>query len=112
MQKTNDWMNTYVSAKDVKVEHFCLTSVGKPRLWFEYLTPIALDWNDLQAQFSQQYSCIGNTHKKLFHTQISFHFDENAEIIDSSNTCTRQVVALLSYGESQVLEVFKNTLPS
>ena len=27
-------------------------------------------------------------------------------------TCIRQVTALLSYGEPQILEVFKNTLPT
>ena len=36
----------------------------------------------------------------------------NTEIIDAYVTCIRQVVILLGYGEPQILEVFKNTLPS
>ena len=47
----------------------------------------------------------------LFHAWRSFHCDENTEILDSYITRRRQVVALLGYGEPQILEVFKNTLP-
>ena len=43
----------------------------------------------------------------LYVTQI-----KNTETIDSYVTQTRQVATLLGYGESQVLEVFKNTLPT
>ena len=39
-------------------------------------------------------------------------FNENAETIDSYVTQIRQVAALLGYGEPQILEVFKNTLPT
>ena len=39
-------------------------------------------------------------------------FDENTETIDSYVTRIRQVATLLGYGEPQVLEVFKNTLPT
>ena len=39
-------------------------------------------------------------------------FDENIENIDSYITQIRQGATLLGYGESQVLEVFKNTLPT
>ena len=42
----------------------------------------------------------------------SFHFDENTETLDSYVTGMRQVATLLGYGEPQVLEVFKNTLPT
>ena len=42
----------------------------------------------------------------------SFTFDENTETIDSYVIRIRQVATLLGYGESQILEVFKNTLPS
>ena len=41
-----------------------------------------------------------------------FHLDENTETLDSYVTCIRQVATLLSYGEPQILEVFKNTLPT
>ena len=42
----------------------------------------------------------------------SFHFNENTEILDAYVICIRQVEALLGYGEPQVLEVFKNILPT
>ena len=55
---------------------------------------------------------MGNTHKQLFHAWRSFTFDENTETIDSYVIRIRQVATLLGYGESQILEVFKNTLPT
>ena len=42
----------------------------------------------------------------------SFHYDENVETPDTSVTRVRQVARLLGYGEPQVLEVFKNTMPN
>ena len=42
----------------------------------------------------------------------SFTFDENTETIDSYVKQIRQVANLLNYGELQILEVFKNTLPT
>ena len=39
-------------------------------------------------------------------------FDENTETIDSYVIWIRQVANLLGYGEPQILEVFKNTLPT
>ena len=42
----------------------------------------------------------------------SFSFDENTETIHAYVTCIRQVAALLGYGELQISEVFKNTLPT
>ena len=50
---------------------------------------------------------MGNTREQLFHAWRSFHFDENAETLDSYVTCIRQVATLLGYGEPQILEVFK-----
>ena len=41
----------------------------------------------------------------------SFHYDENVEMPDAYVTTIRQVARLLGYGEPQVLEVFKNTVP-
>ena len=65
----------------------------------------------LQNLFRQQYSKIGNTREQLLHAWRSFSFDENTEVKDAYVTCIRQVAALLGYGEPQILEVFKNTLP-
>ena len=41
-----------------------------------------------------------------------FTFDKNIKTIDSYMTRIRQVANLLGYGEPQILEVFKNTLPT
>ena len=42
----------------------------------------------------------------------SFHFDESTETLDSYVTHIRQLATPLGYGEPQILEVFKNTLPT
>ena len=42
----------------------------------------------------------------------SFHYDANAEMPGAYVTRIRQVARLLGYGELQVLEVFKNTVPN
>ena len=97
---------------NVKVQRFCLTLVGEARLWYELLRLINADWEELQHMFRQQYSKIGNTREQLFHAWRSFHFDENTETIDTYIHCIRQVANLLGYQDPQVLEVFKNTLPS
>ena len=39
-------------------------------------------------------------------------FDENVEMIDAYVNHIRQVATLLGYQEPQILEVFKNTLPT
>ena len=108
---TNDWMNAHHFIESVKVQRFCLTLLGEARLWYHLLEPINVDWQVLQNLFRQQYSKIGNTREQLFHTWRSFSFDENMETIDAYITCIRQVAALLGYGEPQILEVFKSTLP-
>ena len=48
----------------------------------------------------------------MFHPWRSFSFDENTETIDSYVTQIRQVATLIGYEEPQILEVFKNTLPT
>ena len=110
--RTNDWMDTHNFQNQVKVQRFCLTLVGEARLWYESLRPINTDRVGLQNIFRQQYSKIGNTREQLFHTWRSFHFDQNTETIDTYINCIRQVAALLGYQEPQMLEVFKNTLPT
>ena len=69
-------------------------------------------WAQLQNLFRQRYSKLGNTCEQLFHAWRSFTFDENMETIDSYVIRIRQVATLLEYGEPQILEVFKNTLPT
>ena len=66
----------------------------------------------LQNLFRQRYSKLGNTREQLFHAWRSFTFDENTETIDSYVIQIRQVATLLGYGEPQILEIFKNTLPT
>ena len=50
--------------------------------------------------------------EQLFHVWRSFHYDENVQTVDAYVTHVRQVAMLLGYGELQILEVFKNTLPN
>ena len=82
------------------------------RVWYESLRPVVVDWQGLQDQFRQQYSKINNTKKQLFHAWRAFHYDKNMEILDTYETRIRQVAVLLGYGEPQISEVFKNTLPN
>ena len=82
-------------------------------MWFHSLEPLGnTTWPQLQNSFRQSYSKLGNTCEQLFHAWRSFTFDKNAETIDSYVTQIRQVAALLGYGEPQILDVFKNTLPT
>ena len=43
---------------------------------------------------------------------VTQHFDENVELIETYVNHIRQVTTLLGYQEPQILEVFKNTLPT
>ena len=49
---------------------------------------------------------------QYFYIWRSFHLDENVDTIDTSINRVKQVTGLLNYGEPQILELFKNTLPS
>ena len=109
---SNDWMNAHHFVDGVKVQRFCVTLLGEARLCYQSLEPINIDWQGLQNLFRQQYSKIGNPREQLFHAWRSFNFDENTETIDAYVTCIRQVTALLGYREPQILEVFKNALPT
>ena len=48
----------------------------------------------------------------MFHAWRSFHYDVNVEMSDTYVARIRQVARLLGYGQLQVLEVFKNTVPN
>ena len=110
---SNDWMNAHHFNDDVKVQRFCLTLFGEARLWFHSLESLEdTTWPQSQNLFRQRYSKLGNTHEQLFHAWRSFTFNENTETIDSYVIWIRQVATLLGYGEPQILEVFKNTLPT
>ena len=89
-----------------------MTLTGEARLWYASLEPIMMTWLELQNQFRRWYSKLGNNRKQLFYAWRSFHYDENVETPDAYVTRIRQVARLLGYGEPQVLEVFKNTVPN
>ena len=108
----NNLMDTHEFPEHVKVQRFCLTLVGEANLWYESLRLINVDWVGLQNIFRQQSSKLGNTREHLFHAWRSFHFDKNVETIDAYVNHIRQVTTLLGYQEPQILEVFKNTLPT
>ena len=110
--RTNKWMETHNFPEVTKVKRFCLTLTGEARLWYETLRPKEVDWTGLQECFRQQYSKFGNTRKQLFHVWRLFHYDEKAETIDSYVNRIKEVAVLLNHGEPQILELFKNTLPS
>ena len=50
--------------------------------------------------------------EQYFHIWRSFHYDENTDNIDLYVLKIKQVASLLNYGEPEILELFKNTLPS
>ena len=108
---TRDWMEVHNFPEGEKVRHFRVTLTGEARLWYESLTPIDNDWTALQNKFRWQYSKIGNTPEQLFHAWRTFKFDENTDSVDSYVLRMSQVAAMLNYGEMQILENFKNTLP-
>ena len=108
---TRDWMEARNFPNEVKVRQFCLTLTGEARLWYESLVPLDNDWPALQNKFRWKYSKIGNTPEQLFHAWRTFKFDKNTDTIDSYILRMSQVAAMLNYGEMQILENFKNTLP-
>ena len=108
---TRDWMEVHNFPEGEKVRHFRVTLIGEARLWYESLASLDNDWPALQNKFRWQYSKIGNTPDQLFHAWRTFKFDENTESIDSFVLRMSQVAAMLNYGEMQILENFKNTLP-
>ena len=112
--RTNDWMTTHDFPDDQKVRRFCLTLSGEARLLNEMLNvqQQQLDWAGLQEHFRQQYSKCGNTREQYFHAGDLSIFDEATDTIDGYIQKVKQVAALLNYGEPQILELFRNTLPS
>ena len=96
-------MRTHNFEEDVKVQRFCLTLLGEARLLYETLTPIANDWPALQNNFQWQYSKLYNTPEQYFHQGRNFYLDENTDSIDSYVTSVSQCVAMLNYGEPQIL---------
>ena len=111
--QSNDWMEAHHFEEDLRVQRFCLTLLGEARLWYQSLEPLGnTTWAQLKNLFRQRYSKLGNTHKQLFHAWRSFTFDENTETIDSYVIRIRQIATLLGYGEPQILEAFKNSLPT
>ena len=110
---SNDWRNAHHFHEDVKVQRIHLTLLGEARLWFQSIDPLGnTTWPQLQNLFRQRCSKLGNTHEQLFHAWRLFNFDDKTETKASYVMLIRQVVTLLGYREPQVLEVFKNTLPT
>ena len=97
--RMNDWMCTHQFQEGVKVQRCCVTLVGEARLWYKSLRPINVDWQGLQNQFREQYSKIGNTREQFQWVYRNLRF-----ICDAHQPG--------SYGETQILELFKNTLPT
>ena len=105
-------MNMHEFPEAVKVQRFCLTLVGEARNWYATLEPVVMMWPELRNMFRCQYSKMGNRREQLFHAWRSFHYDENVETPDAYVIRIKQVARLSGYGDPQVLEVFKNTVPN
>ena len=105
-------METHDFPDDTKVRRFCLTLMGEARLWYETLRLVQLDWAALQECFQQQYSKFDSTRDQYFHVWRSFHYAEDTDSNDPCVSKVKKVVALLNYGEPQILELYKYTLPS
>ena len=108
---TRDWMEVHNFPEGESIRCFRVTFIGEARLWYESLALLDNDWPALQNKFRWQYSKIDNTPEQLFHAWRTFKFDENTDSIDSYVLRMSQVAAMLNYGEMQILENFKNTLP-
>ena len=55
-------MNAHCYIDGVRVQRFCLTLLGKAKLWFQSLEPLNnITWPELQKLFRQRYSKVGNT---------------------------------------------------
>ena len=108
---TRDWMEVHNFPEGKKVRHFRVTLIGEARLWYESLALLDNDWPALQNKFRWQYFKIGYTPEQLFHAWRTFKFDENTDSIDSYVLRMSQVATMLTYGEMQIVENFKNTLP-
>ena len=109
--RSRDWMEVHNFPEGEKGRHFRVTLIGETRLWYKSLAPLDNDWPTLQNKFRWQYPKIGNTPEQLFHAWRTFKFDENTDSVDSYVLRMSQVAAMLNYGEMQILENFKNTLP-
>ena len=110
--RTNDWMQTHGFAEGVKCQRFCLTLTGEARLWYESLLPIADDWPALQDRFLKKYSKVGHTRTELYFRWRVMKWDDTGESIESYVQKIRHLANLLGYGEPQVLELLKHSIPS
>ena len=104
-------MEAHTFPEGDKVRCFHVMLIGEARLWHESLAPLDNNWPTLQNKFRWQYFKTGNTPKQLFHAWRTFKFDKNMDTIDSYVLRMSQVAVMLNYGEMQILENFKNTLP-
>ena len=88
--------------------------MGEARLWYATLNvqQQQLNWDGLPDRFRQQYFKFGSTREQYFYVWRSFQFDEATDIIDGYIQKVKKKAALLEYGDPQILELFKNTLPS
>ena len=62
----NDWMNSKGIAEEAKYGGFFLTLGGNGHLWYEPVTPMHNDCNNLQSLFVDSSLNWGNTQGKMF----------------------------------------------
>ena len=89
--------------------HFRPDFSGKPEEDAEGHLLRTMEWMTTH-DFPEDEFC--NTREQYFHVWRSFQFDEATNTIDGYIQKVKQMATLLDYGELQILELFKNTLPS
>ena len=62
----NDFMNSQGIVEEEKCARFCLTLAEDSCLWYESITPVHTDWNQLQRLFPRKFSKLGQTQEELF----------------------------------------------
>ena len=106
---SDDWMNSHGIVEGVKCVRFHLTLGCDSHLWYESITPVANDWNNLQRLFWRWFSKLGLT-QELFQRWRSFQFDEATDTIPSYVLRLKQFAQMSGYNEGQALDLFKNIL--
>ena len=103
----NDWMNSQGTVQEAKCGRFHLTPGGDAHLWYESITPVGNDWNKFTDN-SLNWENTRRTVSKVEFITVWWNNWHNWLLCSKVETCAQ----MLGYNEGQVLEHFKNTLPT
>ena len=113
--RTNDWMETNNFPEEAKVQRFCVTLTGeRPDDGMEnsktYRNRLDGFTRMLKATITQNF---GSTREPVFPCMEIIPFMMKIQTLLIPYICKiKQVAVLLNYGEPQILELLKNSLPS